>query len=554
MEAPGVHLAAQRVLAALLQETALAQKEGAADDAAAACVAWLACAHLDFPVWADPSKRDDDDGAVSASRLLADAREGEEDDALALEMSRAVAERAAQSAKQGGPHGPMVVAMVESLVRGGAARFARRARAAAAQREAGSMFGFVSETGGVNVSEARHASPEAVSAAGIACVEVLGERCPALAEQLAFVLDSASSAGSLEDAGPATAARARVLAARLRAVAESARAFGEPNVRKSRSPVPSLAADPRRARRWNRRLSCSRTSEPGTARSPRGAGSPATRGARAAMAAAAAAAAAADVLAVLSAARDAVEAATRLVAAAARARREGHGRRVSVNGRRVNRRIDIGIRPFAFRADAADRPERPVLDRGVARVAPRRASRASPSAVPPAAAVQRVRRRGLGGARRHAAGGHARPTGVRGRHRGTHRRALRRRGAGEGGRGSARRRRSRRRRRRRRRRVRVHGWKRGARRPRRVARRSRRRRGDAGDGGGARPRVRARRATPDRDVRGVSERHIRVEPGVRRRRRPRGGSRGRRAGGDAPVRPVRNSAAATAPRRRDARR
>ena len=317
VEAPGVHLAAQRVLAALLQETALAQKEGAADDAAAACVAWLACAHLDFPARADPSKRDDDEGAVSASRLLADAREGEEDDALALEMSRAVAERAAQSAKQGGPHGPMVVAMVESLVRGGAARFARRVRAAAAQREAGSMFGFVSETGGVNVSEARHASPEAVSAAGIACVEVLGERCPALSEQLAFVLDSASSAGSLEDAGPATAARARVLAARLRAVAESARAFGEPNVRKSRSPVPSLAADPQtRAALEPPPILLAHLGTRDGAVSTRRWVAGDTRGSRR-EAAAAAAAAAAD-FAVLSAARDAVEAATRLVAAAAR--------------------------------------------------------------------------------------------------------------------------------------------------------------------------------------------------------------------------------------------
>ena len=336
VEAPGVHLAAQRVLAALLQETALAQKEGAVDDAAAACVAWLACAHLDFPAEpAEPSRRDDDDkfaNVVSASRLLADATlkgEGEEDDALALEMSRAVAERAAQSAKQGGPHGPMVVAMVESLVRGGAARFARRVRAAAAQREAGSMFGCVSELeklggGGANVSEARHASPEAVAAAGIACVEVLGERCPALAERLAGVIDSASSAGSLEDAGPATSARARVLAARLRAVAESARklesfptnASDKPNAFRQ-TPVPSLAADPQTratlepppillahlgtrdgavsARRWVAgELSVTRRE-----------------------AAAAAAAAAAD-FAVLSAARDAVEAATRLVAAAAR--------------------------------------------------------------------------------------------------------------------------------------------------------------------------------------------------------------------------------------------
>ena len=326
VEAPGVHLAAQRVLAALLQETALAQKEGAADDAAAACVAWLACAHLDFPALAEPSRRDDDDGknVVSASRLLADAREGEEDDALALEMSRAVAERAAQSAKQGGPHGPMVVAMVESLVRGGAARFARRVRAAAAQREAGSMFGCVAETGpvseklgggGANVSEARHASPEAVAAAGIACVEVLGERCPALAERLAGVLDSASSAGSLEDAGPATSARARVLAARLRAESFPTNA-SEPNAR--RSPVPSLGgADPQtRAALEPPPILLAHLGTRDGAVSARRWVAGETRGSRR-EAAAAAAAAAAD-FAVLSAARDAVEAATRLVAAAAR--------------------------------------------------------------------------------------------------------------------------------------------------------------------------------------------------------------------------------------------
>ena len=404
----------------------------------------------------------------------------------------------------------MVVAM-ESLVRGGAARFARRVRAAAAQREAGSMFGFVSETGGVNVSEARHASPEAVSAAGIACVEALGE-VPALAEQLAFVLDSASSAGSLEDAGPATAARARVLAARLRAAA-GARAPAN-NVRKSRSFVPSLAAD-RGARRWNRRPFCSRTSEPGTAPSPRGAGSPATRG-----------------LAPRGRGgggggggglRCARAAATpwrrpRLAPPRRGAARRTRTTRLSqwTTRRPTNRHRHPPSRsaptpltgpsdPCWIEASHESRPDA------------RRARRAVVPPPPPSTSPAPRARRGSPARCRWARTAHWR----RGRHRGTHRRAL---GAAarRGGRGSARRRRSRRRRRRRRRRVRV--WlETRARRPRRVARRSRRRRGDAGDGGGARPRVRARRATR-RDVRGVSERHIRVEPGVRRRRRPRGGS------------------------------
>jgi len=317
VEAPGVHLAAQRVLAALLQETALAQKEGAADDAAAACVAWLACAHLDFP----EAKRENENafsGVGGRSGLMLADAPGE-DEALAQELSRA-RERADQSAKQGGPHGPVVVAMVESLVLGGAARFARRVRAAAAQREAGSMFGFVASKpdDAANFSEARHASPESVAAAGVACVELLGERCPALAERLAGVLDAALSSGSLEDAGPATTARARKLAARMRAVAARARGGTETeNASTAATPVPSLAADPQtRAALAPPPILLAHLGTRDGAVSGRRWVAGDTRGSRR-EAATAAAAAAAD-FALLAAARDSVEVATRLVAAAAR--------------------------------------------------------------------------------------------------------------------------------------------------------------------------------------------------------------------------------------------
>ena len=317
VEAPGVHLAAQRVLAALLQETALAQKEGAADDAAAACVAWLACAHLDFP----EAKRDNENafsGVGGRSGLMLADAPGE-DEALAQELSRA-RERADQSAKQGGPHGPVVVAMVESLVLGGAARFARRVRAAAAQREAGSMFGIVASKpdDAANFSEARHASPESVAAAGVACVELLGERCPALAERLAGVLDAALSSGSLEDAGPATTARARKLAARMRAVAARARGGTETeNASTAATPVPSLTADPQtRAALAPPPILLAHLGTRDGAVSGRRWVAGDTRGSRR-EAATAAAAAAAD-FALLAAARDSVEVATRLVAAAAR--------------------------------------------------------------------------------------------------------------------------------------------------------------------------------------------------------------------------------------------
>ena len=122
----------------------------------------------------------------------------------------------------------------------------------------------------------------------------------------------------------------------------------------------------------------------------------------------------------------------RLVAAAAR---RGAGTRTTrlSRGRRVNRQIDIGIRP---RVPPTPLTGPTTRDRGVARVAPdgARASRLRP---PPPSSESGA----AGSADSPARCGWARTAhGVRGRHRGTHRRALRR-GAGEGGRGSARRRR-----------------------------------------------------------------------------------------------------------------
>jgi hypothetical protein len=187
-EAPGVHAAAQRVLAALVQETVLAQKSGLADDAASASVAYVACAHLDFPNENFP----DDSGDENLSRAR---------------------ERAAGS--KGGPHGPVVIEMVEALVSGGAAFRARRVQNAAAQRTAGSMFG---KTGSNDTSsELSHVSPEATCAVGLACVELLGNRCPSLSPTLSALLEGALRSGGFEEsAGPALTSRARHLAQRLR--------------------------------------------------------------------------------------------------------------------------------------------------------------------------------------------------------------------------------------------------------------------------------------------------------------------------------------------------
>ena len=316
VEPPGVHLAAQRVLAALVQETARAQKEGAVDDAAAACVAWLACAHLDFP---DPKTLEANAPSAARGGVGVGGAFPGDVDAEALAASRAAASRAAQYARQGGPHGPAVCAMVEGLVRGGAARFAARVRAAAAQREAGSMFGAAraAPDDAARSWDERHASPEAVAAAGVACVDILGERCPPLAERLAGMLElCVRGSGTPEDAGPATRARARALAARLRGVAarrgegvaSSARAPRDATV----APVPPPATDPRThaALEPPPILLAHLASRDGAVSGRRWVAGDAPGARR--DASAAAAAAAAD-FAALASARDAVEAATRLL-------------------------------------------------------------------------------------------------------------------------------------------------------------------------------------------------------------------------------------------------
>ena len=306
VEAPGVHAAAQRVLAALVQETVLAQKDGTTDDAASASVAYVACAHLDFPN--DKNEKNDSSGANSLAQL--------EDSDMSENLSR---QRERASDTKGGLHGPLVVAMVEGLLCGGAARFTRRVQNAAAQRNSGSMF---FEANRNTPSERRHLSTDQTISVGLACVELLGQRCPSLADTLIQLLEGSLRSGGFDDAGPSIGARARNLSQRLR----NSNSFGD---KEFSTPTPDVISDPKTrpsfvpppvllghlvssdgavsGSRWVNGKASGSVREHGTA----------------------AAAAAAD-FAMLVAARDATEAAARLVAKAERREKKG-GRKGEAN-------------------------------------------------------------------------------------------------------------------------------------------------------------------------------------------------------------------------------
>ena len=186
-DAQGTHSAAQRVLAALVQEASTASASGRLDDAAVAGVAWIACRYIDFP-------------------------------------TTAAGERSAVGAP-GGPLGRAVAGLVGGLLRGGAGRDAATGREAAARRREGTLA--------PAKSYVESSSASAASAAGLACAELLAARCPPLREGLARTLDAMLSSGGGANIGKAAECRAKNLRARLAAAAEGGAA----------TPVPDDAPD-----------------------------------------------------------------------------------------------------------------------------------------------------------------------------------------------------------------------------------------------------------------------------------------------------------------------
>ena len=352
-----------------------------------------------------------------------------------------------------------------------------RARRAAAAHAGRVDVRFRFRNGGVNVSEARHASPEAVGG-GIACVEVLEESAPRWRNSSRLCSIPPRARGP-RGRRPATAARARVLAARLRAVAESAPRSANRTFAKVARPSRRSRRTRRRARRWNRRLSCSRTRNQAARfralgrRRHAGLARPRRRRRR-------------RRTAVLRRRRDA-GAATRPApprrGAAARTRTTRLSQWTTRQSTNRHRHPHFAFAPTPRPARAT------VLDRGVAVAPDARVARARSRCRPPPPSNESGAAGSAGLAGTLQVGTHGR--GVRGRHRGTHRRALR---------AAARRRRPRQR-------ATSSESPGGATaatrsRPwletqgtsaRRVARGVRRRREDAGDGGSARPRVRASR-------------------------------------------------------------
>ena len=186
-DAQGTHSAAQRVVAALVQEASTASASGRLDDAGVAGVAWIACRYIDFP-------------------------------------TKAAGERSAVGAP-GGPLGRAVAGLVGGLLRGGAGRDAATGREAAARRREGTLA--------PAKSYVESSSASAASAAGLACAELLAARCPPLREGLARTLDAMLSSGGGANIGKAAECRAKNLRARLAAAAEGGAA----------TPVPDDAPD-----------------------------------------------------------------------------------------------------------------------------------------------------------------------------------------------------------------------------------------------------------------------------------------------------------------------
>lgn len=202
-DAAGTHSAAQRVLAALVQEASTASAAGRLDDAAVAGVAWIACRYIDFP-------------------------------------TTAAGERSSVGAP-GGPLGRAVAGLVGALLRGGAARDAAMRREAAAQRREGTLAPAKSPPG---CTSSESSSASAASAAGLACAELLAARCPPLREGLARTLDAMLSSGGGAVVGKAAESRAKNLRARLAADSQSRAGAVEGDATGTGSSAPGTAGTP----------------------------------------------------------------------------------------------------------------------------------------------------------------------------------------------------------------------------------------------------------------------------------------------------------------------
>ena len=234
-DAAGTHSAAQRVLAALVQEASTASAGGRLDDAAVAGVAWIACRYIDFP-------------------------------------TTAAGERSAVGAP-GGPLGRAVAGLVGGLLRGGAGRDAATGREAAARRREGTLA--------PAKSYVESSSASAASAAGLACAELLAARCPPLREGLARTLDAMLSSGGGAVVGKAAESRAKNLRARLAADSHSRAGVVEGDATGTASapgtagtPVPDdatrrISSRRRRRRRRSRSRISSRGAERRARRAPR---------------------------------------------------------------------------------------------------------------------------------------------------------------------------------------------------------------------------------------------------------------------------------------------
>jgi hypothetical protein len=176
-DAEGTHKAAQRVLTALTQEAAAAAEKGTLDDAAAAAAAWIASRHLDF---ASPSVS----GVGSVGT-------------------------------PGGPTARVVTGLVAGLLRGGVGRASWDKKNASEQRSAGTLSGKGGKGGGKQARD--EASAAAAAMAGLACVDLLAQRCPAMIPGLAKLMTDVgnSTEGGVENIGHAASARAKTTRARL---------------------------------------------------------------------------------------------------------------------------------------------------------------------------------------------------------------------------------------------------------------------------------------------------------------------------------------------------